>query len=317
MTTDVLLVPLDGSSLATAALPYAEALARVLSASIRLIAVVEPAPVGLLGRPSEVQANLEQANRQRLGQHVSATADALRARGLEVTVTLDLGDPSSRILAVADMHDVTMIVMATHGRGGAARWLVGSVADKIMRLSTRPVLLVRPPEDSDAARTVRLARLLVPLDGSPLGEMALPLAERLAAAAGATLTLVRVEPWLATVLAPYGAGYDLTAMDAEAAAAAEAYLRTVQERLPAGVHADSLVLRGPPSPTLIDFVQREHFDLVIMSTHGWGGLRRLVLGSTADRMVRAGIPTLLVRATGKPPAATEASQTEEAQAEVR
>ena len=317
MATDVLLVPLDGSVLADAALPYAEVLARALAAPLRLVAVVEPAPVGLLGQPSEVQAHLEQADRQRLGQHLSTTADALRAGGLEVTVTLDLGDPSNRILAVADAHDVAMIVMATHGRGGAARWLVGSVADKVMRLSTRPVLLVRPPADGEAPRTVRLSRLMVPLDGSPIGETVLPIAARLAAATGAALTLVRVEPWLTTVLAPYGASYDLGEMDAEVAAAAGAYLRTVQDRLAAGVHADSMVLRGPPSPTLIDFAQQEHFDVVVMSTHGWGGLRRLVLGSTADRMVRAGIPTLLVHASGEPLAAAETSRNQDTQAEVR
>jgi len=315
MSPSLILVPLDGSPLSEAALPYAEALARAETAPLRLISVVEPAPVGLTGQPSEVQAHLEQVQRQRLGQYLTTTADALRARGLQVTVTLGSGDPSSQILAVADAHDAAMIVMATHGRGGAARWLVGSVADKVMRLGTRPVLLVRPPQAGEATRAIRLGRLMVPLDGSPLGEMALPLAERLAAATGATLTLVRAEPWLTAVLAPYGASDDLTEMDAETAAAAETYLHTVQERLPAGVHAESLVLRGAPSPTLVDFAQQEHIDLVVMSTHGRGGLRRLVLGSTADRMVRAGVPTLLVHPIGVSPVAADTPHRENAQTE--
>jgi nucleotide-binding universal stress UspA family protein len=190
--------------------------------------------------------------------------------------------------------------MATRGHGGVQRWLLGSVADKVMRLSSRPVLLIRPPEPEDGAASltaaVPLRRLMVPLDGSPLAEAALPLADSLGAALGASLLFVRVEPWLVTMMPDVGYVPNLAQMDADAEAAAQSYLDEVRGRLTPALQSASTVARGAPAETLIRLVAEDGIDLFVMSTQGRGGLSRLVLGSTADRVVRAGVPTLLVRA---------------------
>jgi nucleotide-binding universal stress UspA family protein len=141
---------------------------------------------------------------------------------------------------------------------------------------------------------------MVPLDGSPLAERALPVAADICRAAGATLLLVRVEPFVSAGTTPDEAVPDFTRFDDEVVAAAEAYLHKLATELPQGVHWETFVLRGFTSATLIEFAEKEGVDLVVMSTHGRGGLRRMAMGSTADRVVRAGTPTLLVRAAPAP-----------------
>jgi nucleotide-binding universal stress UspA family protein len=251
----------------------------------------------VLGSPREVAAYFEEMRREALDRHLQAAAGALGGRGLTALTTMLEGDPSAEILALAEARQAAVIVMATHGRGGVGRWLIGSVADKVMRGARRPVLLIRPP-DPEAPATpheVNIRRVMLPLDGSALAETAIPDAAALAAALGATLTLVRVEPWMAAVVAPAGFIGDLRRLDERAADAADAYLAGVRLKLPAGVRSEAVVLRGPAAPMLIDFAQQDHVDLIVMSTHGLGGLQRVVMGSMADRLVRSGVPTMVIR----------------------
>jgi nucleotide-binding universal stress UspA family protein len=187
--------------------------------------------------------------------------------------------------------------------------MLGSVADKVMRLATRPVLLVRGAEGGASDRVPRLARLLVPLDGSEQAEAAIAPAADLAARSGAALTLVRIEPVYGPMLASYAAMNEIARLDAEAEEQARDYLAVVRARLPEGAEANTVVLRGAPATELIAFAEREGIDLIVMTTHGHGGMRRLVLGSVADRIVRAALPVLLIRPPlplpAEPPAPAE------------
>jgi nucleotide-binding universal stress UspA family protein len=299
------LVPLDGSALAEAALPYGEAIAAAWNAALLLLAVVEREEAGLLDWPEDTRTYLEQLGMEQLERYLNATAAGIQGRGYAVATRTVLGDPSGRILGAVEEYDVSLTVMATHGRGGLQRWLVGSVADKVMRLSGRPILLVRPPESGPARREVTLRRLLVPLDGSRLGETALPLAVSLAGTLAGTLTLIQVVPWRTVGSAPYGEVPEFVQLEEEAARLATAYLERVRDRLPEAVRAQTVVLRGGNiAATLAGYALHEGIDLVVMSTHGRGGLRRAVLGSTADRLVRSGAPTLLVPPGAKLPASS-------------
>jgi nucleotide-binding universal stress UspA family protein len=295
MNVTTIIVPLDGSTLAEAALPYAEALATATKASLALIAVVEREETGWLGVADDIAAHLERARWQSLEHYLSATVTGLRERGFEVSTTVTAGDPADEIVAAADADPGAMIVICTHGRGGITRWAIGSVADKVMRLSTRPVLMVRSEDEGQGRRLVALRRLMVPLDGSPLAEAVLPLAADLARTVGAEIVLVRVEPWLAVMAPEYGYYPDMGRIDAEIAADAKQYLEETRRRLPTDIDVKTIVLRGGPAALLTEFARTEGIDLVIMSTHGRGGFKRLVMGSTADRMVRSGAPVLLIR----------------------
>jgi nucleotide-binding universal stress UspA family protein len=287
--TQPILIPLDGSARADGALPYAIALARVEGCALELLAVAEPLGAGPdAGRLASLVA-------EGLRSHLDQVAERLRETGLPVEALVRDGNPADVILDHADVLHARLIVITTRGHGGVQRWLVGSVADKVVRGASCPVLLLRPVASADPATPWRPRRLLVPLDGSPLAEQALPLAYRWAAAFAAEVLLVRVEPWLATQVAVTD-GYlpDVAAWDEQAAQAAEAYLAEIRQRAPAGVTLRANVLRGAPAITLTDYAEREQIDLTVMTSHGRGGLRRLVLGSVADRLIREGPPVCVV-----------------------
>ncbi len=302
MDWNTLLVPLDGSPLAEAALPYAVTIARASGARVLLLTVLESEPMRALvvGGDERQRAQIEEAWRSPAEGYLAAVAARLGARHVRAEYKAVIGDPVDQILAEAEEERATMIVMATHGRSGLQRLLLGSVADKVMRMSSRPVLLIRPREEatvpSDEPATIR--RIAVPLDGSQLAEAALPVAIDLARMLHARLFLIRVEPLAQSLIVPFdlsGSVPDFATLDERIAAAAEEYLGTVRARLPVGIKAETLVVRGSPAPTLLEVLERDRVDLVVMSTHGWGGLRRFVLGSVTERVVRAGVPTVVVR----------------------
>jgi nucleotide-binding universal stress UspA family protein len=295
MNRSEILVPLDGSPLADAALPYAETIAGATGASLRLLGVVERESAGLQNWPDAVRTYVETVRLDSLTQHLVTTAAAVSERGVPAESAVVIGDPADEILAAADTPGVTTVVMATRGRGGIQRLFIGSVADKVMRHAARPTLLISPSEAHGEKAAVSLRRIMVPLDGSPLAETALPRAIELAAATGALVTLVRVEPFVTAGSAPYGAVVDFARIEEEVGAAAGAYLEKVAGQFPASLQVETAVLRGFSAATLIEFATHEAVDLVVMTTHGRGGLRRLALGSTADRMVRSGVPVLLLR----------------------
>lgn len=278
-TRTTVLVTTDGSALAGAAFPYAERLA-----------VSFAAPVTLLGveRASGVQRE------DSLGDALTAAADALRGRGMTVHVQRRAGDPVEEILAAAGQEETAVLVIATHGRSGLSRLRLGSVADGGLRNADCPVVLVRPSALSPGGQ-VDLNRLMAPLDGSALAEGSLPLAGVMAAALGATLVLVRVEPFVAAVAPEAGYLPNVAELDRAAAAAAEAYLEQAQSQFEGRVHTEVVVLRGTPAPALERFAREEAIDLVVMTTHGRGGIRRALLGSTADHLVRAGLPVMMLR----------------------
>ena len=293
--TRTILLPQDGSTASRAALPYAAALAPALQCSVRLLTAIGGGDDALLR---------ELNGPDYLGVVRTAVATALQVAENELTAAgviaesvIADGGAAESILKYAEERDVALIVMATHGAGEVARMLVGSVADKVMRLSRRPILLVEPPRSPEAPREVSLHKVLVPLDGSSLAEAALPLATELATAAGASLTLARA---VALPLYALSTSYispmpELVTWEGEMRAAAAEYLTGVRGSLPASLPVETLVLRGAAGMKLTDAVKREKIDLVVMSTHGRGGLGRLLLGSTADELVRKGVPTLLVR----------------------
>jgi nucleotide-binding universal stress UspA family protein len=295
MDLTAVLVPLDQSPLSESALPYAEAIARVTGAHVRLLSVIDPGSRALPDGPTEVRAHIEQVNRSAAEEYLRMTALPLTGRGIEVQPAVVLGNPVDEIVAAADDDPGSVIVMATHGRGGLERWRVGSVADKVMRIATRPTLLVRPRTAEEERRPVTIGRIALPLDGSEHAEAALPYATDLAKRCGATLVLVRVEPWVAAIAPVYGYVPSTERMDRDANIAAKTYLDQVRGRLPEDLPVHTIVLRGSPRAQLEQFALNERVDLVVMSTHGLGGFRRFIVGSVADHLVRAGAPVLLIR----------------------
>jgi nucleotide-binding universal stress UspA family protein len=300
MTSHTVLIPLDGSELAERALGFAETIARVTGCSLTLVSVLRPEDTGPLGLSPDDRRRVHRRASSALRSYLETVAGPLRAHGMTVSCKVLTGNAAHRILSYARTLHADAIVMSTHGRGGLKRLFLGSVADKVIRQADRPVLISGKLRRLGGRTGIKLERLLVPLDGSSMAEAALAPAMALAEAAGASLTLVRVEPWRLTALAP---GYEIPptppefdeSMEQEAAS----YLAGIRDRIAAKVRTNTFFFRGEPNAQIISCAEREDADLIVMSSHGRGGLTRAVLGSTADRVIRSGLPVLLVPATSR------------------
>ena len=293
-----ILVPLDGSALAEQVLPYAQALLAPGAELILLEVAGAPEPVhsmrGQLLVPIEdVQRMIERQAQDDL-ERAEATLYGERPR---VRLEIVGGDPSLVIPRVAAERGVELIAMSTHGRGALGRWVFGSVADRVARSSPVPVLLVRPSESQP--QPVAIRRLVVPLDGSALAEEALPMAEVLARRLGVPIHLITVIDVMRLIpveVAPVAA-FDAAVYEetlAQLDSGATALLARVSEQLDReGLPTSSEVVHGSPFSGIADAVQDT--DLLVMTSHGRGGVRRWLLGSVAEKLVwEAPVPVILV-----------------------
>jgi nucleotide-binding universal stress UspA family protein len=300
-----ILVPLDGSALAEGVLPYAVALAR-LSASTLVLLQVIPSRIALpsIGWRAFERRDIQQAWAEAVTAaraSLEQTADRLRADGLTVQTVVCIGDPASEILtSVTRTPGIRFIAMSTHGRTGLQRAVFGSVAEAVLHTAPVPVLLVRTHVDArPAAQTIAYTTILVPLDVDAFAEPALEQACHLAAASGATLVLLTAVPDRDD-LARATEGMVSFAALGELQAVADRMmveLAAQAQRLEAsGLHVRTMLARGWPAEAILRAAAQEHADLIVMATHGRGGLQRLRLGSVALQVVQAAVvPVLLVR----------------------
>jgi len=216
-----------------------------------------------------------------------------------VETTIPWGDPADEILAQARSARADLVVMATHGRSGLGRWLYGSVADEVLRRASVPIFLV-PPGSEVPWSADRAPRILVPLDGSQLGEAALGPAGAWATQLGSEIILVQLIPFPPYSSYADSSGYVVSLDPAAALAEAQRYLSEVAGRLRSTVKQVRVRAElGEPSVAIAQVAANEEANLIVMATHGRSGLARLVLGSVATGTLRrANVPLLLVRPTG-------------------
>jgi nucleotide-binding universal stress UspA family protein len=183
-----------------------------------------------------------------------------------------IGDPTEAILTLEREREADLVVMATHARTGLSRSLLGSVADRVARESSVPVVLLRP-----GVRSIeQLHTVVVPLDGTPRAAAALSLAIPLACACQASIVLVRAS----------------SASDV----GAEAYLSRMSARLRRiGLPIEGRHVVGQPAAAIVAVANKLDAGLIVMNTRGRAGAIRSVLGSVADQVVRGSErPVLLV-----------------------
>ncbi|MDI6772692.1 MAG: universal stress protein [bacterium] len=297
---DHLLIPLDGSRLAESVLPAAGAIARRFGSAVTLLHVVERTP------PDEVHGEPHLTTVAEAEAYLAEVAVREFPSGAATTHVHapDETDVSESIARHADELRSTLIVLCTHGQGGARELIFGSVAQQVLSHGSVPVLLVRP---SPGAQAFTCSRVLVPLDGSVPSEAALPAAEALARAFGGRLHLLTVVPTVATVSsdrAPAALFLPIAtavALDLEEEET-RLYLDGLAARLRQGaLTAEAEVGRGDPAWEVTAAADRLDADLMVMATHGRSGMSAVWAGSVAIRiMARCRRPMLLVRAPGAP-----------------
>jgi nucleotide-binding universal stress UspA family protein len=283
------LVPTDGSPLAARAIPYAAALAR--AANSRLI---------VLRALDGLQAGREPDAELAASTQLDADAGQARQQGVDVESYLhhlSREDVGEAIVETAAKREADLIVMSTHGRSGIGRFFYGSVADKVLRLATTPVMLI-PANCEQAWPTDRPPRILVPLDRSELASRGLGPAIELCDQLGGELVLVHVVPF-PTYAYDEGHVYATYQLEADLAAATVEIEATADSLRSGGRVVRTQVTSGVPTAAIADIAREEQADLIVMATHGRGGLARVVLGSIATATLhQAGRPVVLVRPFG-------------------
>lgn len=271
-----ILVPLDGSGLAERALPLAWGIASRTSSELLLLSAVVPHEPWAGPAVSNSDDSAEKAAAT---EYLEEVAERLRTPKQKVR-TLAVSDRAvPAICSAAEAFGSGIIVMATHGRSGADRWYVGSVAERVRHASHVPVLLV-PAARETIPQAATMEKILVPLDGSKQAEKVLPLAMELAEAVAATVVLQQVV-----------ASLDDHEEDANK------YLSTIAREFAAkGIDVETRVDHGLPTQTILEYSDGGNIDLIAMTTHGKSGGTRFVLGSVADAVTRTvETPCLIVR----------------------
>ena len=297
-----MLIPLDGSKLAENVLPYARALAGALDLRIELLSVVDTmdfAKTTHAGHVRDFDPIIEAAVREG-EQYLENVARSFTGKTVDNCV-VEQGQADQIIIEKAARDKETLIGMATRGRSGIHRWLMGSVAEKVLRGATNPLLLVRGDEEGKSDGVATLKSIVVPLDGSKLAEIALPRAVDLAKKLGLEIVLTRAYQ---IPLSNYGvadAAYipNPNALMNVVKEEAGAYLETkVNELRQTGVEkVSSILLVGSGADEIIDLARTTPDNLIAMCTHGRSGVKRWALGSVTEKVVRhSGDPVLVVRA---------------------
>jgi nucleotide-binding universal stress UspA family protein len=293
-TVKTVLVPLDGSELAEQGLRFAVLVARAARAKLRLALVHEAATL-----QSRAVVHAEVGLRRAERAYLNRVVERLTREGLpRVTSVVLSGHAAEELTRYAAERDPDLVVLATHGRGGLERAWLGSVADHLVRNLTVPVVAVHAREPAAPAEPV--TRILVALDGSKAAEAVLEPASELARLFDAELLVRRVVmpvPLPADPLLPVTVAYD-TELTAGLEAEAGRYVDERVKQLGAeGLRASGMVLAGPAiARTLIEAADEERVGLIALTTRARGGLRRLGLGSVADKVMRgAPCPVMLTR----------------------
>lgn len=268
-----LVVPLDGSAVAEKILGSLEPLLLRPRAELLLLRVVQ-------GR----DAPIEEVDLADARAYIERTCTRLAAKGFRASGHVVLGlDPADAIVRFAGEQHASLICLATHGRTGLRRALLGSAAERVVRIADCPVLLVNPWVPG---APLQFKRVVVPLDGSERSEGVLAAAAELGRHFGSELILACVEDL------PVGTGAELSAREHAWTVRSLEHATRVLGR----ANVRTLVRRGPPGPELIEAIREASPDVVLMTTHGRSGLARVALGSVAEHVIRhAPVPVLVER----------------------
>jgi nucleotide-binding universal stress UspA family protein len=284
-----ILVPLDGSNLAELALAYAEEIAVAFKSELVLLYVNEPK-----------EDQYRKMHKLYMEEVAEGVKERFKKRARLKTVVLS-GEPAEEIIKYSEKNDISVIIMASHGRSGITGWVMGGVASKLLHTAKVPVMLIRTSKlPKKAPRERLLERVLLPLDGSKAGEAAVPYAKKLIDKLGSEVILFEVVAGGQHVRTVGGLDYILYPEPEMELAKTEAkeYLDKLSQHLAAkkGKVSVSLKVGDDVAGEIIKFAKGKKVGLIAISAHGHSGIEKWVFGSTASKIVQSSkIPVLVVR----------------------
>ncbi|HLG42597.1 MAG TPA: universal stress protein [Planctomycetota bacterium] len=266
-----ILVALDGSEQAEHSIPWAQAIAP--SASLTLLQVVEPLDPTTLFVGGSNERNLESA-----AAYLKRVSERLSPRSEYV---VRLGSAATGILDVAGETSADLIAVTTQGGAALERRVFGRTTEKLIHHSEIPLLVV--PAWGDPPRSRRLERILVPVDGSEVSTAVIPLARWIARETDSVAILTHI------VTASGKGEYALVDV--------ERRIRDIASRIePAAVLAKTVIRPGRVPDDILATARKEGADLIVMAAHGYGAVKRMLLGSVASRLIReTSVPVVIAK----------------------
>ncbi len=287
-----ILIPLDGSEMAELSIPYGEELANKFGSEIILYHVQ--------GRDSEELEHVQKVYLDQLAVTVKQNTSRIDTKAVKVTTKVEAGEPAQNICTLINNNRIDLIIMmAVSEYGLKIGKMMGSVTDHICHTVPIPVMLISH-NSQRAVGDQLINNILIPLDGSELSKLALPVGAELAAKLKSSITLFQ----MAHTIYPYISGnyidttnYDQINKNLREMIGNEMF--TVEKNLKEkGVMVNTAITTGTDAASEIILASKEKgIDLVLMSTHGRSGLGHWVLGSVAEKVLRySEVPLLLVNA---------------------
>lgn len=299
-TTRRILVPLEDADLGHAVIPHLRALANVESELMLLRVIPESLPVVETVSGDTIHPDSDRARAfDECHAELREIAASLRDTTPYVEMLTSIGSPADEILRVAEHQRIDLIVMPTRDLGAENTPIAVSVANRVAQASTVPVMLLRldGPQFPDA--TARYGCVVVPLDGSARARTALPVAAALARRQTCPVRLVRVIPTREEMFA----GHDPA--DRAQAAADDRYYAAYREEQMRALRMEACAMRAPDIATVTELLTGSPAeaitealgsrDMLVLASHGEGGVRPWLLGHTAQQLIAtATSPVVLV-----------------------
>lgn len=269
-------VLLDGSIYADQAIPMAEMVCRATGARMTLLSSVKD-------HTDALREQFEQTKQEREA-HLQQVADRARAKGFEVDYSIRPGHIANATEALVQENGVDLVITTTRGKSGSQHWLRGGVSRKLMNQISAPVLLVHA-DGSENGELPSIDRILVTLDGSIFSERALPFAKAWAKVFDSELVLMTVPA--VPEMKNYRAAADVVeTIRSEAEVNIRKFLDAVARSLREdGIRVKTVVTGSMPARTIISVSEEADTDLIMLTSHGRGGLELLLMGSVAQRVV--------------------------------
>ena len=290
-----ILLPLDGSELSEITIPYGEELAYKFGSELILYHA--------RGQGNEELEHVHQTYLDRLAETIKQNITKSGSKGVKVTIKVQAGGSAQNICNFVSDNKIDLIIMsAVSASGLKIGKMLGSVTDHVCHIVPIPVMLIRPNNVPRANKKEKLINnILIPLDGSDLSKLALPIGEKLSTKLKVPITIFE----MAEMIRPYNtwAGYgpivDYTQLDEAAKKQTNEEMAALNMELKQkGVDVTNVVTSGFDAAIEIEkLCKKRGIDLVIMSTHGRSGLSRWMIGSVAEKVLRYGeVPLLLINA---------------------
>jgi nucleotide-binding universal stress UspA family protein len=299
-----ILIPLDGSETAEKVLPYARYLAKRFKIAIELLTVVDIAEMAahMSADTARFLDTMIDDGVKRSTIYLGGVARTFPESNVKISV--ERGRAEDLIIEKGAADTAMLITMATHGRSGLNRFLLGSIAEKVLRGTVNPLLLVRATEEAKPDGEATLKSIIVPLDGSELAESVLPMAAGMARKLDLEIELFRayhIPSDAYTGDEGYPVNYEELVMRGVRDEASEYLDKKATELKKLGVAQVSCVTKeGFAGDEIISLGKKTPDNLIAMCSHGRSGVRRWMLGSVAETVVRHSAGPVLITRAGSP-----------------